>query len=672
MIKKLLSLCALATILGAGQVSAQIYYADLPSSVTGTSSNSKGPSAANHYQITEGLYTKTELMSSLAGAQIVGIGFTMPTTTLVSTPITGANIKVYLENTTDITNSKSTTWTTAVSTMSVCYNGTVNIPASGATATNVIVPFTTPFNYGGNGLYLAYEYTNTGTVSTNPNTYNCNTSLTPNGIRTAASATAMPTTLGAQSAFRPIITWYFQYNGVEVSVTEVDIASNKTVGNNYTYSVTLNNYGNAAATASTMTVTIDGMPTTLNAPAIAAGGSVTVNSNWMPMTPEKRSTFAIKTAYAGDLNPASDIDTVYEYAFSTLAVMKQDFNDTAAFKNISGGSNSAALAQLGGGWSSINNDGSTGTTTLGPWYISNAVFEPFDGNQSINDGYATANGVKIDDWLVSPLISSYCTANLDSLVFNIRSVNSAYVDSMEIRLAPNGGSTVSDFTVQVAYLNVPKTGWTKFKYNLNSLLPAGTTQYRVAFRYLMGNGGSTGANSDFIGIDGIAVNRTVATVNAAANVSVAGMVATFTNTSTGAVSYSWDFGDGQTSTAMSPANTYTATGTYTVTMVATNACSVTSTYTTVVNIITTNVADASSNVEFALMPNPAKDVVTLAVSAPAYHVEVMNMLGDVVYKQASVNSTTVLNIANLNNGAYFVKITLNDGRVSTKRLIINK
>lgn len=44
----------------------------------------------------------------------------------------------------------------------------------------------------------------------------------------------------------------------------------------------------------------------------------------------------------------------------------------------------------------------------------------------------------------------------------------------------------------------------------------------------------------------------------------------FTNTSTGADSYMWDFGDNNTSTDASPTHVYAAAGTYTVTLTATN------------------------------------------------------------------------------------------------------
>lgn len=47
---------------------------------------------------------------------------------------------------------------------------------------------------------------------------------------------------------------------------------------------------------------------------------------------------------------------------------------------------------------------------------------------------------------------------------------------------------------------------------------------------------------------------------------------TFSNTSTNATSYSWNFGDGQGSTIANPSHTYATEGTYTVTLTATNDC----------------------------------------------------------------------------------------------------
>ena len=50
-----------------------------------------------------------------------------------------------------------------------------------------------------------------------------------------------------------------------------------------------------------------------------------------------------------------------------------------------------------------------------------------------------------------------------------------------------------------------------------------------------------------------------------------GLLVNFTNASLNADSYSWDFGDGETSTEMSPSYTYAADGTYNVSLTATNS-----------------------------------------------------------------------------------------------------
>jgi len=50
-----------------------------------------------------------------------------------------------------------------------------------------------------------------------------------------------------------------------------------------------------------------------------------------------------------------------------------------------------------------------------------------------------------------------------------------------------------------------------------------------------------------------------------------GLLVNFTNSSLNADTYSWDFGDGETSTDMSPSHTYAADGLYDVTLTATNS-----------------------------------------------------------------------------------------------------
>jgi len=67
-------------------------------------------------------------------------------------------------------------------------------------------------------------------------------------------------------------------------------------------------------------------------------------------------------------------------------------------------------------------------------------------------------------------------------------------------------------------------------------------------------------------------------------VTIDGFTVTFENKTTGAVSYNWDFGDGQTSSEESPVHIYTSKGKFVPTLFATNSAGVTSEASTVIYI----------------------------------------------------------------------------------------
>ncbi|HRY97502.1 MAG TPA: PKD domain-containing protein [Bacteroidales bacterium] len=58
----------------------------------------------------------------------------------------------------------------------------------------------------------------------------------------------------------------------------------------------------------------------------------------------------------------------------------------------------------------------------------------------------------------------------------------------------------------------------------------------------------------------------------------------FTNTSSGATAYAWDFGDGGTSSLPNPSHAYANAGTYTITLIATNDCHCADTFQSVITI----------------------------------------------------------------------------------------
>jgi len=91
---------------------------------------------------------------------------------------------------------------------------------------------------------------------------------------------------------------------------------------------------------------------------------------------------------------------------------------------------------------------------------------------------------------------------------------------------------------------------------------------------------------------------------------------TFNNTSTGATSYSWDFGDGTFSDDTNPIHNYDQTGFYSVTVTAINACgSVTFTMTVNVKVDATSVESLGQNMNVNVFPNPAIETITIAIQS---------------------------------------------------------
>lgn len=97
----------------------------------------------------------------------------------------------------------------------------------------------------------------------------------------------------------------------------------------------------------------------------------------------------------------------------------------------------------------------------------------------------------------------------------------------------------------------------------------------------------------------IALNVAAAVTSPAAG--CAPYTVTFNNTTTGAQTYQWDFGDGGTSSAITPTHTFVSPGVYTVTLVATNNESCNKTDTTTVTVT----VSGSPTAAFNFTPLPA-------------------------------------------------------------------
>lgn len=196
--KKTTLIILLLSIINFGELIAQTDYYSVITGLS-TSGNGRAPQGSQRYNRSIWLITAAELTAAgfTSGSSVTSLGFNY--LTAQSIPTTGTMV-IYLENTADATNLKSTTWATGITGMTTVSNSSITVPAAAGTV-DFAFSGGSAFTYNGGGLYIAFDYQNVaGTLSTS-NVVACNT-LLANGLKGAISTTANPTTV-ASSSFRP-------------------------------------------------------------------------------------------------------------------------------------------------------------------------------------------------------------------------------------------------------------------------------------------------------------------------------------------------------------------------------------------------------------------------------------------------------------------------------------
>ena len=79
--------------------------------------------------------------------------------------------------------------------------------------------------------------------------------------------------------------------------------------------------------------------------------------------------------------------------------------------------------------------------------------------------------------------------------------------------------------------------------------------------------------------------------------------------------------------------------------------------------------DENDNIMLSIYPNPATEYINIAGENIA-GIEICNLLGGVVYEKQQCNGYNVISTDGMGAGSYFVRITMNDGKVVTKKIIV--
>jgi hypothetical protein len=141
------------------------------------------------------------------------------------------------------------------------------------------------------------------------------------------------------------------------------------------------------------------------------------------------------------------------------------------------------------------------------------------------------------------------------------------------------------------------------------------------------------------------------------------------NHSLNSLTYSWDFGDGNTSTVTNPFHTYAAAGTYQVTLTVTDSCG-SDMITHTVSTGTTSLPEVNAGCTFYEVSDnrwmfncdvPVKEIQVYDITGKKFSVERMN----------SSNGKIIFDMPELSGGIYFVRITGNNfswsGKIFIKR-----
>src|SRR5690606_34719110 len=179
-----------------------------------------------------------------------------------------------------------------------------------------------------------------------------------------------------------------------------------------------------------------------------------------------------------------------------------------------------------------------------------------------------------------------------------------------------------------------------------------------AGQYIITATSACGSFSDTVTI----INKPLPT--AAFNIAAAnGLSVVFNNTSTNAIGYSWNFGDGETSTVENPTHMYSSAGQYVITLTVYGECDTVTTNNAVSVINVSNEEFESSNV--VLYPNPATNFIVLESTnglLDLTELELCDITGKVLRKVA-VNDKTAsfkIDIDGLKSGVYLVKYGTQD------------
>lgn len=309
---------------------------------------------------------------------------------------------------------------------------------------------------------------------------------------------------------------------------------------------------------------------------------------------------------------------------------------------------------------SISANGSTSFCTGGSVEIASSQI---GGN--VWNTNATSNSITVSE--TGDFSLEYTDANGCSASSNTISVNVS--DSPIPTISTNGSTSICDgSSVSLSASTADSYAWT-----FNGVALPNTTQTIDATLEGIYTVNVTNADAcNGVGASApifVSVNATP-TADASFTQTNGSFTVQFLNNSTNATSYSWNFGDGNTSTSANPSHTYATGGDFTVVLTATNGnCSNTFS----INLTSVAVSENVAFEDLMVFPNPTENVLNIQFSSfdsGIMNATIFNLAGQVVSSEAfAVNAGNMfhtIDTSNLESGVYFVNLNNNTSNITIR------
>jgi len=261
-------------------------------------------------------WTRTCILVTAAEMAAAGVGtsqqfnFLKLNQNVPANPGASGTVKIYLQNSSDATYLKSTTWTTLITGMTHVTNVPLTLPTTaGAYTINYNL---SSFTYTGGSLYVAIEYSNPAGPLSGTTAHLVQAGATANyAVRNQATTVAAPAIMAATTS-RPDLLMGFQYSN-DITVTNVYTLGKVPIeyGAPTTIQANVSNVGTLPMTNINVALSISGTNSFANnvvIPSLAAGASQVVT--FAPYSPTSLSTgdaVTVTILAAGDLNASNDV-----------------------------------------------------------------------------------------------------------------------------------------------------------------------------------------------------------------------------------------------------------------------------------------------------------------------------------------------------------------------------